>query len=340
MSRGASCETGPLSHSDWLKPSLKSVEAANVGSRKMTPSAQNAVVTTNIWPLVEWLVPFGITILVVACLRRFPKLGFYSLVISALGWGFVLFLSTPPFLNQEFTHSLADAFVIAAFLAATVDEYVKGRVLHDATADLSKYLIGYRLPEQLQDRIRTIMQTRWICRDFEVRIRFRQDEAGADELDVSINERVQNISSETQEYDDSVTFSTYERKRVIGIRCDSENVEDTYHFDELQIQQTEAHGQSRHSGRRIKIPPASDTERDYRFSTRYTAPILSPKEVFVFTQTTIGASIEVTDCPEDMVFHLTPSPDRIAHLRWTYNRLFLPGEQISIQWELQRGAGV
>jgi hypothetical protein len=177
------------------------------------------------------------------------------------------------------------------------------------------------------------MQTKWICRDFEVRIRFMRIDARSTGLDITVSERVQNITSETQEYDDSICFSKHEGKRVTELRCDSENDDDTYHFDETTIQRQEEAGQIRHSGRKVRIPPASDTERDYRFSTRYSVPVASPKEIFAFSQTTIGASIEVTDCPTDFVFHLTPAPDRVAHLRWTYNRLFLPGEQISVQWE-------
>ena len=45
--------------------------------------------------------------------------------------------------SPRLARSLADAFVIAALLAVSVDRYVKGRVLHEVTADVSKYLIGY-----------------------------------------------------------------------------------------------------------------------------------------------------------------------------------------------------
>ena len=32
---------------------------------------------------------------------------------------------------------------------------------------------------------------------------------------------------------------------------------------------------------------------------------------------TIEATIEVTDCPPELVFHLTPAPDQSSHHRWT-----------------------
>lgn len=302
---------------------------------------QNPRVIEQITPLLPWLLAALVTFALLVSLRRKPKASFYSVLVAALIWGCALFLVVPPFFNAEFSHSLGDAFVIAALLSATVDQYVKGRVLHEVTDDISKYLIGYRLPEQLQDRIRAIMQTRWILRDFEVRIRFRTINARSLEVDVNRSERVQNISSETQQYEDCIVFSKLERKRVIELRCDSDSSEDTYHFDEQSVLHVEESGQIRHVGRSVKVPPASDTERDFQFSKRYVAPhSFSSKEVFTFTQTTIGASIQVIDAPEGVIFHLTPAPDQSAHLRWTYNRLFLPGEQIAIQWERQVEVGL
>jgi hypothetical protein len=50
-------------------------------------------------------------------LRRKAKIAFFSILVAALVWGCVLFLFVPPYFNPEFSHSLADAFVIAALLS-------------------------------------------------------------------------------------------------------------------------------------------------------------------------------------------------------------------------------
>lgn len=286
-----------------------------------------------------WLIPLAVTVFVVYKLRRQPKAVFYSVVVSAFVWGCTLFLAVPPYANPELAHSLGDALVIAAILSLTVDQYVKWRVLREVTSDVSKYLIGYRLPEQLQDRIRSIMQTKWILRNFQVRIRIARQGTTKLEADVTISESVQNITSETQEYDDYISFSKLEINRVTELRCDGGSRESNYHFSDTQIQRIEESGQFRHVAQKVRIPPIADADRDFQFSKRYLAPhTYASREVLTFREATIGADIQITDCPNDLRFYLVPSPDQETHHRWTYNRLFLPGEQIVIQWEREEEA--
>lgn len=209
-----------------------------------------------------WLLGVAVTILTLVVLRRKPKAAFYFVVCAALFWGVILFLYVPPYFSPELTHSLADAFVIAALLAATVDQYVKGRVLHEVTMDVSKYLIGYRLPEQLQDRLRSIMQTQWIVRAFEVRIRLQELRQGHAELDLTVSHRLQNITSEPQGYTDCVSFSKHERIKMVEQRCECDTGALAYHLDETTIRPEEDGGQILHLGKKVKIPPVSNTNGD------------------------------------------------------------------------------
>jgi hypothetical protein len=310
-----------------------------VGSKEMTSAVQNLPLSQQNLSAWLWILGLAVTILILVALRRKPKAAFYFVVCAALLWGAMLFLYVPPYFSPELTHSLADAFVIAALLAATVDQYVKGRVLHEVTMDVSKYLIGYRLPEQLQDRLRSIMQTQWIVRAFEVRIRLQETRPGQAELDLTVSHRLQNITSEPQEYADCVSFSKHERIKMIEQRCECDTGALAYHLNEREIKPEKNGGQILHWGEKVKIPPVSNTNGDYRFCTRYRInhpPV--PERTITFSQPTIEATIEVTDCPEEYEFHLTPVPDQISHRRWTYSRLFLPGEQVSIQWERRTGA--
>jgi hypothetical protein len=279
-----------------------------------------------------------LTAVVLFILKNKPRIFFYSVIGAASFWGILLFVVTPPIFSTEFWHSLADAFIVAAILAMTVDQYIKERILHEVTSDISKYLIGYRLPEQVQDRLRSIMQTTWIRRTFEVRVRFSEMAAEETELDITVSSQVQNITSETQEYIDTVSFSKFERFQVVELRCDNQNT--TYHLAGKQVKPVEESGQIRHRGNLVKIPPTSDSPEEFRFSVRYkTGHPSSSRKTITFRHATIGAVIEMTDCPDSYVFHLSPIPDITAHNRWTYNRLFLPGEQISIQWERTQPTG-
>jgi len=59
----------------------------------------------------------------------------------------------------ELAVSVAHALVIAGILALTVDGYLKARLLKEVMQDTAKYLIGYELPAEIQDRIHEIMGT-------------------------------------------------------------------------------------------------------------------------------------------------------------------------------------
>ncbi len=290
--------------------------------------------------LTNWLWVLGlvVTLLALLLLRRKPKAEFYYIVCAAFSWGIILFLYVPPYFKPELARSLADAFVIAALLAVSVDRYVKGRVLHEVTADVSKYLIGYRLPEQLQERLHSIMQTQWIVRAFEVRIRIQETRLGQMELDWTLSYRIQNITSELLAYLDVLSFSKHERVHVVEQRCERDSGALEYHRDGEEVKPHEDEGQLVLYGPFVKIPPAAKTSGDYRFSARYTViRPATPERSITIKNPTIEATIEVTDCPPDFVFHLTPAPDQSSHHRWTYSRLFLPGEQIRIQWDRQTG---
>lgn len=217
----------------------------------------------------------------------------------------------------------------------TVDGWVKKRLVNEVTRDVSKFLVGYRLPRELQDRIRTLMQTAWVRREFEVRIRLREIEHDQVELDCTVSNRVQNITSEKLEYTDSLVFGRFDNFSVTEMRCVDQTGADVYRVEDGRINaQQEDGGQRRHSGRKVKVAPVEETEGDMKFSVRYrvTRPA-SSTETITLNQPTIGASIELTDCPDGFELHLLPTPDQSAHRRWTYNRLFWPGEQITIQWE-------
>lgn len=298
----------------------------------------------SFWPVspeivsyVWWLVPLLVIGATLLLFRRRANPLFYALAIEFFVLGCILFGEVPPHVNPEFSHSLADALVIAAMLAVTVDGWVKKRLVGEVTKDVSKFLVGYRLPREVQDRIRTLMQTAWVRRDFDLRIRLSQVESEEVELDCSVSNRVQNITTEKLDYTDSLIFARFERFSISEMRCVNQHGADVYRIGPDRITpQDEDGGQLRHSGRKVKIPPVAETEGDMRFSVRYRVnhPPSSSEQV-TFNQPTIGATIELTDCPDGFIFHLIPAPDHTAHHRWTYNRLFWPGEQITIQWEKQ-----
>lgn len=251
--------------------------------------------------------------------------------------GTLLIYIATPYLNTEFAHALGHAFIIAAILAATVDHYVKERVLREVSLDVSKYLVGYRLPEEVQDRIRDLMQTRWIRRKFEVRFSFTEHRNQKLKIDIRISEEIQNITSEPLEYQDSISFAKHEPATLLELDYDSGDAGGAYHLgrEELVDRQTESEGRYISTGNKVRIPAVAEAlGENYRFRARYELLYPVPhSELITFNQPTIGVSIEVSDIPEGYRIYVDPPADVTAHHRWEYRRLFLPGEHIQVLWE-------
>jgi hypothetical protein len=232
--------------------------------------------------------------------------------------------------------ALGHAFIIAAILAATVDLYVKERVLREVSLDVSKYLVGYRLPEEVQDRIRALMQSKWIRRECEVRVRFTEVGYGGKKLkaDIRISAEIQNITSETLPFTHGIGFEKHEPVTMLELECDSEDSGSAYRLEGSALKEvtTDHSGQITCSGKVVNIPPvAQSIDRSYRFRSHY--EVVHPvafSETISFDYLTIGVVVEITDAPDNYNFRLTPPPDHASHRRWEYKRLFVPGEHIRI----------
>lgn len=243
-------------------------------------------------------------------------------------------------MNGEFLRALGHAFIIAAILAATVDHYLKERVLREVTSDVSKYLVGYRLPLEVQGRIGDLMRIKWIRRKFDLRVAFTEVDGGEKiKADVQISEVVQNISSEPLDYQDKFEFDSHEPIAVAEMQCDCSDPKSCYYVsgEALIGIRTENSGRIIFAAPLVRMPPVEESIGEYRFAARY--EVVQPakfSELISFSIPTIGVSIEITDHPENYNFHVSPPADHTAHNRWEFRRLFLPGEHIKILWERKR----
>jgi hypothetical protein len=295
------------------------------------------VASSNPYYYVLALAAFVAFVLVWLFYRKSAIVSFYLSVGFFIALGIVLLYIQVPYLKEDFTRALGHAFIIAAILAATVDHYVKERVLREVSLDVSKYLVGYRLPEEVQDRIRELMQSKWIRRKFEIRIAFAELSNGKKiKADIRISEEIQNITSEHLPYQDKIAFEKHEPVKLLELKCDCDEEGYAYHLEGecLQKMTTESAGLITSKGKEVKIPPAAQSiGRSYRFGVRY--EVIQPttfSEFISFNTPTIGVSVEITDAPQGCQFHLTPVADRVSHRRWEYKRLFAPGEHVRIIW--------
>ncbi len=312
------------------------VRYSATGGQKMPPDSS---IITSASDILLWVL-----FVVVVCggawffARKSPKSSFLFVVGLLLFVGITLLVIRVPYVNPEFVHSTGHALIIAGILAATVDHYLKGRVLREVTSDVSKYLVGYRLPTEVQGRIGELMQIKWIRRRFQLRVIFTEiEEDHKIKLDIQISEEVQNITSETLSYQDRLQFDFHEPVRVIALECDCDDPKGSYYLGEAELGalRSERDGSIIFKGKEVRIPPIAELiGRSYRFGARYEQCHPTKfSEVVTFSIPTIGVSIEITDRPQNYRFHISPVADYVGHDKWEFKRLFLPGEHIKILWE-------
>jgi len=112
---------------------------------------------------VFWLVTVGVAAFGIGLISLATAFGFYGHQVV-----------------RELTRAFGEAFVVAAFIAATVDQYVK----HGLVSDLYKYIAGHALPVEIQDKIKDLTNTAIIRRNFEQR--FVLEHHGEDKLKLTV----------------------------------------------------------------------------------------------------------------------------------------------------------
>jgi hypothetical protein len=121
-------------------------------------------------------------------LREWPILGIFFLVLGTLG-----LYRCPATLGQKFSKAL----IIAGILTITVDPFVKRRLLREASKDIFHHLIGFSLPIEMRDRIKSIvLNTNLYRKDMELTCTFTRVPDGV-RIDFKYKFELINPSSET-----------------------------------------------------------------------------------------------------------------------------------------------
>jgi hypothetical protein len=274
--------------------------------------------------------------LLIASRSRRPDIKSFRGTVAALfGIGFVLIFFPVPYLDEGFAHSFGDALIIAAILAITVDFYLKDRVLREVSSDVSKYLVGYRLPGEVQDRIRSLLQTRWIKRNCRVRLRLIDVGDGKVLVEIRASRNVENITTEEASFQDKITYERHLPQTIVEMRCDSADTKAQYQLNGhgLANEKADEPGVMEALGRTIKIPPVHESAGTYyQFTILYEATYPENySDIFAFDLPTINVVVEA-ECAAGFRITLPPA-DITTPNRWEYNRLFLTGEHIRYRWE-------
>lgn len=229
-------------------------------------------------------------------------------------------------------HGVIEAICIASALTLTVDPFVKKRLTHEVNKSIFYHVIGFDLPTEMQDRLRTYL------RELEY---YRESLAiTAEALQIEGEEVVIEITLEGH-----VTALT---------RCKYDlalEFEDTEH-GELQELWAKRKGESTKLVEWSASNPSAVTHRD-PMTTEYSAPIAKLKAgdklesffkftlrqrkqdywVQTFGTTTLRTTVTLKPLPNMEMYasHKPVSSDN----QYVYDRVHIMGEDIRIRWKVE-----
>ena len=233
--------------------------------------------------------------------------------------------------------ALSDALMIAGFLGITVDYFAKNRLLREAALDISKYLIGYRLPPEIQDQIRHIQTIALVRYNFEIRYRLIPHETISDKMRVSVEMcyMVKNFSRISQTYTPAMAAEDIESPIFESITVIQGHGQ-TYHLSkDNQAEHLETQispdGHHRAEGRPIIVEPNSNegntTDLSCKVIKRY--GLILPNDyhdVVSFFHPTIGVTIQV-DYPNTHDIRIDEKGEALhSGNTWEFRRLHWTGK--------------
>jgi hypothetical protein len=89
---------------------------------------------------------------------------FYTFLVLVVTVAVVLLL-----IGNVLLHKVAEALIIAAFLAGTVDIYLKSRFAREVAKDVSPFLMAYAIPGELREEVAEICRIEYYRFDFVIR---------------------------------------------------------------------------------------------------------------------------------------------------------------------------
>jgi hypothetical protein len=252
---------------------------------------------------------------------------FWPLIIFLISVGSILIAT-----GNEFLKSLGHAALIAGVLAGTVDLYLKERLLKEILVDASKFLIGYELPTEIKDRIKELITTPLIRRDFSLRYQLIPgEEKGFINCVLELSFEIDNLSHRPQKYQQaafSLENSPAEEPQFLEYRCDSTEPEACY------VVRPGANGpEDKIAGKELVIPPHNrSTGRRYTFFAKYSSKKREQdSDFFVFYGPSAGLTVTV-EGPSDLAVSLDPKQERENENHFFYSRLWEENETVVIQW--------
>lgn len=230
------------------------------------------------------------------------------------------------FWRQNIARDFGTAILISGVLTVTVDPYIKGRTKRETALDIFHHMLGFKLPEKIQERLKHIVETtEWYRTDN--KIRCVVSESGDDVLfNIEQEFRIRNATQYTLCFEPAMDFEMTEYPSLDRVIC----LDDPqYGQDAVLTPDPKEPKALAYKGKPIRIAP--DGVCGLKYEYRVQRPFRSGVFSLYFKYPTIGLSLTVKSSDK---LRITASQENfVCSGEWRYDKLFMPGDHIDIRWE-------
>jgi hypothetical protein len=243
--------------------------------------------------------------------------------------------------REALIHTLADALIIATFLALTVDTYLKQWLLKEAALDVYQFMLGFQLPRGVTDRIKALVQSAALLRrDCELRwtIKWLDDKKENVSVLLEVSYFMENSSHEDRRIKQRATGidPNDSSATVETMWFHSSEPEHDYYLEgsELKLGPEDGAGEKWFAAPEVVIPSRNrERELERKFGARYICRSkANDKDMYTFSELTLNVRV-VVNAPEELTIKVDPEADR-KHLgnSYEYSRFFVDNESITLRW--------
>jgi hypothetical protein len=229
--------------------------------------------------------------------------------------------------HQEIARDFGIASLISGVLTVTVDPYIKGKTQRETAKDIFHHMLGFKLPEKIQERLKNIVETtEWYRTDAAIHCTI--SESGDNVfLDIEQEFSVVNATQNTRCFEPVMEFERTEYPQLKRVICFDEI--DYGNGAQLAADPKEPKGLA-YRGEPMRIAPSEKKRIKYEYRVQY--PLTSGVFSLHFKYPTIGLSLTVKS-PQNL--NITASPAEMeCPGEWRYvERLFMPGDHTEVRWE-------
>jgi hypothetical protein len=228
-------------------------------------------------------------------------------------------------------HGVFEAIFIAALLTLTVDPFVKKRVAREVNKDIFYHVIGFRLPEEMQDSLQKYLRgLKYYRESLSITVKASRIE---DDVLIEVTETSQVVALTKCKYSQSLAFEDAEHGRVyemVAKRIGSEEK-----LVEWSTKQPQAVG---HPERLMTLyrGPEATLKRGEKLQAFFKYELRGRKaDYWVHTFGTTTLKTDVKLLPQDgiQMFASGLGAAKIGE-KLEYDNVFIRGEDIHIRWEI------